>query len=108
MGKWMIRAFAAICVALIVVPISSAAAPTRAPFPTTDDVISGTCPFDVAVHVTAQKNYSLAFSNGTLAITGMLKVDLTNERSGTMLSLNIPGPGYVVDEADGTLKITLL
>jgi hypothetical protein len=93
--------------ALLAVLASTAIAdpPTREFIPASDFTISGSCSFDVAVHVVANKEYGITFANGATLVTGTLKVTLTNASDPTKsITLNIPGPGLYT-APDGGLRL---
>lgn len=95
--------------ALAAAASAAAAPPAKSPAPSpTDFLVSGSCAFDVAVHVTAQNESAITFSNGTTLVTGQLKVTLTNAVSGDSLSLNIPGPGSATSTSGGTVTLQIV
>jgi hypothetical protein len=98
---------AACAVALAVAATAAAGPPTKAPAPSpTDFTISGSCAFDVIVHVDAQNESAITFGSGTTLVTGQLQVTLTNAvKKGNSLRLNIPGPGWSSAASDGTFTL---
>jgi hypothetical protein len=105
MGRMLVCA-ACSAFALSLAPLAGATAPVREFVPASDFTISGSCSFDVAVHVVANKEYALTFSNGATLITGALKATLTNASDPSKsITLNIPGPGLYTVSGDGTLTI---
>ena len=46
------------------------------------------------------------FSNGTFAVSGVLKARLTNSNTGKSVDLNISGGGTIVPRSDGTALLT--
>jgi hypothetical protein len=97
------------CCAFVVLSFASVAGaepPVREFVPAADFTISGSCSFDVAVHVVANNEYGITFSNGATLVTGALKVTLTNVSDPTKsIALNIPGPGLNTVSGEGTLTI---
>jgi hypothetical protein len=93
-------------VALSLVPVAGAEPPVREFVPASDFTISGSCSFDLAVHIVANNEYQLTFSNGAALVTGALKVTLTNVSDPTKsITLNVPGPGTSTVSGDGTVTI---
>jgi hypothetical protein len=92
---------------LAVLPATAGAdPPTREFVPASDFTISGSCSFDVGVHIVANKEYAITFANGTTLVTGALKVTLTNLSSPSKsITLNIPGPGLYTATSDGGLRL---
>lgn len=87
-------------------PTAGADPPTREFIPASDFTISGSCPFDVGVHVVANNEYGITFANGATLVTGTLKVTLTNlSDPSKSIRLNIPGPGLFTSTTDGGLRI---
>lgn len=88
------------------VPLAAAEKPVREFIPASDFTISGSCPFEVGVHIVQNKEYGITFANGATLITGALKVELTNLSEPTnSVALNIPGPGLFRFSDDGGLTI---
>lgn len=95
-----------VVVLAVLAPTAVADPPTREFVPASDFPISGSCSFDVAVHVVANKEYGITFANGATLVTGALKVTLTNLSSpNKSITLNIPGPGLFTATSDGGLRI---
>jgi hypothetical protein len=91
---------------LTLAPVAGAEPPVREFVPASDFTISGSCAFDVAAHVVANKEYAITFSNGATLVTGALMATLTNVSDPTKsITLNIPGPGLNTVSDDGTLTI---
>jgi len=87
-------------------PAAGAEKPTREFIPAPDFVIEESCSFDVGVHVVANKEYGITFSNGATLVTGALKFTLTNlDNRSKSITLNIPGPGLFTFTSDGALTI---
>lgn len=106
MRKALVCAACSALVALSFVPVAGAEAPVREFVPASDFTISGSCAFDVAVHIVANKEYGITFSNGATLVTGALKATLTNVSDPTKsTTLNIPGPGLNTVSGDGTFTI---
>jgi hypothetical protein len=83
--------------------VAGAEPPVREFVPASDFTVSGSCAFDVAVHIVGNKEYGITFSNGATLVTGSLKVTLTNVSDPTKsITLNIPGPGLNTVSGDGT------
>jgi hypothetical protein len=80
--------------------------PQKVPVPPTGDfTLGGVCPFDIGVHTLAQNNHTRLYANGVFAGEGLLKLELTNLRSGTTLDVNVSGPGRFIPNADGTTTV---
>jgi hypothetical protein len=100
MRKALVCAACSALVALSFVPVAGAEAPVREFVPASDSIISGSCAFDVAVHIVANTEYGITF------FTGALKLTLTNVSDPTnSITLNIPGPGLNTVSGDGTFTI---
>jgi hypothetical protein len=65
-------------------------------------VLVGFCPFDVQLDVTVDNTKTIETRGGIFITTGALKARLTNLESLATVDLNVPGPGRVVSNADGT------
>jgi hypothetical protein len=76
--------------AMAVVPAAQATPPVFVPLPAQDFTFSGICAFDVAVHVTANGETGIFFSDGTIIVSGPLAA--TFSASGKSVSLNVSGP----------------
>lgn len=86
----------------VLVPTAGAEPPTREFIPAADFTISGSCSFDVGVHVVANKEYGITFANGATLVTGALKATLTNlSDPSKSITLNVPGPGLSTATSDG-------
>jgi hypothetical protein len=77
-------------------------APIPQPF-----VVSGSCSFDVDVHVVKNNEYFKTFTdaNGNVVrqlVNGSLVVTLTNLSNGHAITVNVSGPGYTTVYADGS------
>ena len=106
MRKILICAMCSVLFALVLVPLAGAGKPTREFIPASDFTISGSCAFDVGVHVVGNKEYGITFSDGATLVTGALKVQLTNlADQSKSIGLNIPGPGLFTATAGGGLRI---
>lgn len=93
--------------ALVFSSAAAASKPDKAPVPSPEFfTVSGSCPFDVLVHTTAQNESQITFGDGSFLVTGMLKADLSNTVTGKAISINIPGPGRYVPGSDGSLSLT--
>ena len=106
MRKLVICAMWSALFALVLVPLAGAGKPTREFIPGPDFTISGSCSFDVGVHVLGNKEYGITFSDGATLVTGALRVELTNLADPSeSIELNIPGPGLFTAIGDGGLRI---
>ena len=91
---------------LTLAPVAAAEKPVREFIPAADFVIEGSCSFDVGVHIVANKEYAITFSNGTTLVTGALKATLTNlSDPSKSVTLNVPGPGLYTFDSDGSLTL---
>ena len=94
--------------ALVAAATAAATPPTRSQaLSPTDFVVTGSCAFDVAVHVEAQNEWATTFDNGVTLVTGQLRVTLTNMASRDSVRLNIPGPGWSSVAGDGTVTLQI-
>jgi hypothetical protein len=85
---------------------AAADSPSREFVPASDFTISGSCSFDVGVHVLVNKEYSITFGDGRTLVQGALKLRLTNLSNPTKtVTLNVPGPGLFTTSSDGTLTV---
>ena len=106
MRKLLVCVACGALVGLSLVPFAGAERPVREFVPAGDFTLSGSCSFDVAFHIVANKEYGLTFSNGATLVTGALKVQLTNlSDPSKSVSLNIPGPGLSTVSGNGTVTI---
>lgn len=106
MRKLAILVLCATVAALALVSGAAADKPARTFLPAADFTISGSCSFDVDVHVLVNNEYGITFSNGQTLVQGTLKVRLTNvSNPNKSVDLNIPGPGLFTTGSDGTLTI---
>jgi hypothetical protein len=106
MRKLAILVICAAVAALALVSGAAADKPTRAFSPASDFTISGSCSFDVGVHVLVNNEYAITFSNGQTLVQGALKLRLTNLSSPSKsIDLNVPGPGLFTTGSDGTQTI---
>jgi hypothetical protein len=94
-----------VVLALLLVPATSASKPVREPLPAADFTLEDVCSFDVLLEVTTNKEFITTFSNGRQLITGAFRVRVTNVESDESLDLNIPGPGALTENADGSLTL---
>ncbi len=58
-----------------------------------------------SIETTANKEFIKTFSNGRQLINGAFRARVTNLDSGASLDLNIPGPGGVTENADGSVTL---
>lgn len=85
---------------------AGAGKPTREFIPAADFVIQGSCSFDVGVHIIANNEYGITFSNGATLVTGALKATFTNLTDPSKsIALNVPGPGLTTFNDDGSVTI---
>jgi uncharacterized protein YaiE (UPF0345 family) len=97
---------ALMAVLFVLAPTAGADPPTREFIPASDFTISGSCSFDVGVHIVTNNEYGITFANGATLVTGALKVTLTNlSDPSKSITLNIPGPGVFTATSDGGLRI---
>ena len=75
--------------AMVVVPAAQATSPVFVPLPAQDFTFS-TCAFPVAVHITANGETGIFFSDGTIIVSGPLAA--TFSANGKSVSLNVSGP----------------
>jgi len=82
---------------------ASAGKPTReaAPIPS-PGTLEGFCSFPVDYVLTANDEYTLTFSDGSVRTTGSLKATLTNPENDRSIDANIPGPGVRIFHDDGS------
>jgi hypothetical protein len=76
--------------------------PIKEPLPAEDITLEGVCSFDVLVEVTGNKEFTKTF-NGRQLINGAFRVRVTNLDTDVSLDLNIPGPGVVTENPDGSV-----
>jgi hypothetical protein len=106
MRKLAILVLCGTVAALTLVSEAAADKPARTFLPASDFTISGTCSFDVGVHVLVNEEYTITFTNGQTLVQGALKVRLTNlSDPSKSIDLNIPGPGLFTTASDGTVTI---
>jgi len=104
--RLLVLATTIVLAVLSLASVAGAEPPVREFVPASDFTVSGSCAFDVAVHVVGNKEYGITFSNGATLVTGSLKVTLTNVSDPTKTTtLNIPGPGLNTVSGDGTFTI---
>ena len=106
MRKFALAAVGMITLLGALAPAAEAGKPARELVPASDFTITGSCAFDVGVHVVANKEYGITFSDGATLVTGALKARLTNlSKPENSIDLNIPGPGLYTVSEDGALTI---
>lgn len=76
-------------VALLVAPAAQATPPVFVPLPAQDFTFS-TCAFPVDVHITANGETGIFFTDGTIIVSGPLAA--TFSANGKSVSLNVSGP----------------
>jgi hypothetical protein len=89
----------------------AAAKPDRSPTESDDFTLSGFCGVDILVETLANNAHDTTFfdrdGNPTRSETnGRLVIRMTNVETGTSITLNIPGPGRFVEDADGLTVVT--
>ena len=90
---------------LLLASVAGAEPPVREFVPASDFTVSGSCAFDVAVHVVGNKEFGIMFSNGD-ARHWLAEGDANQrERSDEVDDVNIPGPGLNTVSGDGTFTI---
>jgi hypothetical protein len=106
MRKYAVAALGVIALLAAVAPSAGAAKPVREFVPASDFTITGSCPFDVGVHILANNEHALTFQEGATLVTGTLKVRLTNlSNPQNSIDLNIPGPGLSSVSDNGTFTL---
>jgi hypothetical protein len=110
MLRFRLPALAALvaCSAAFSASAAYATPPTREPAQIPDSfTVEGICTFTVQVDVLVNREQLTTFSNGTLLVTGTLKLRLTNASNpGNSLVVNASGPARLVPLADGTVEQT--
>jgi hypothetical protein len=96
------------CSAAFSASAAYATPPTREPAQIPDSfTIEGICTFTVQIDVLVNREQLTTFSNGTLLVTGALKLRLTNTSNPeNSLVVNASGPARLVTLADGTVVQT--
>jgi hypothetical protein len=89
--------------ALALAPTASAQKPTKEPVEQPpDEVIEGICAFPVLIETVVNNEKLLTFPDGSMLITGTLKVRVTNvDDPANSRLLNISGPGKITPTPDG-------
>jgi hypothetical protein len=89
-----------LALALLSVPVASAARPTIEPAPF--EPLSGRfCPdFDVLVSAVVNKGKAITFSNGATIVHGRLVADVTNLSNNKTIRINVSGPAFI--SSDGS------
>jgi hypothetical protein len=106
LGRLLVLAATIVLAVLSLASVAGAEQPVREFVPASDFTVSGSCAFDVAVHIVGNKEYGITFSNGATLVTGSLKLTLTNVSDPTKsITLNILGPGLNTVSRDGTFTI---
>ena len=72
-----------------------------------DFTLEGVCSFDVLQEVTTNKEFIKTFADGRQLITGAFRVRVTNLDTDASLDLNIPGPGRVTENSDGSVTLAI-
>ena len=97
-----------IVLALLASSVASAEAPTRIPWPTESFTVDASiCGFAVDVTVVSQNETLTIFSDGSVILTGTLKLAFSNTVTGTTITRNVSGPVFVRPNADGSGTETL-
>jgi hypothetical protein len=79
-------------VALLIVPAAQAGSPVFVPLPA-QDFTFGTCAFPVDVHITANDETGIFFTDGRIIVSGRLAATFT--ANGKSVSLNVSGPTMI-------------
>jgi hypothetical protein len=87
------------------VTAAAAKKPTKTPLPASDFTISGSCSFDVGVHILVNKEQAITFSDGRFTVNGALKLQLMNLSNQKSIKVNAPGPGHYTPASDGSLTL---
>lgn len=66
------------------------------------------CGFGVHETTVTNKEFITTFSSGKQIVTGALISTLTNDQTGKSITINISGPGTIVQNSDGAQTFTLL
>lgn len=91
---------------------ASADAPLREPLPAEDFVISGSCDFDVFLHVVENKEFITTYFDDDgnpirQIVTGRFVVELTNVETGESILYDISGPVFFTFSEDGSFDAVL-
>jgi hypothetical protein len=103
--KRPVAALLGVVLALLLAPAASADKPVREPLPAPDITLEGVCSFDVLIEATTNKEFIKTFADGRQLITGAFRVRVTNLDTDASVDLNIPGPGRVIENADGSVTL---
>jgi hypothetical protein len=97
MPRAVITLAALTLVGACMVPAALADRPIREPVPASDATFPAEiCGFEIQLEVLTNNEYILIFSDGRAAVTGALRVRLTNlDDPGHSVVLNVPGPGFL-------------
>ena len=96
----------ALLLALLAARTAAASQPTRILFPTSDFTVpAAICGFEVQVTVLADNETLTVFSDGSLLLTGTLKLALS--ANGNTIIRNVSGPVFVRPNPDGSGTETL-
>jgi hypothetical protein len=79
-------------VALLIVPAAQAGSPVFVPLPV-QDFTFGTCAFPVDVHIAANDETGIFFTDGRIIVSGRLAATFT--ANGKSVSLNVSGPTMI-------------
>ena len=101
---WVLGATAA---ALALVGAAGAEGPSRDPLVAEPFLFPAglVCPFPLLIEPTANGQTVKTFPDGSVMITGRLRVSITNLATGESLEINGPGPIFVSQNADGTWNV---
>jgi hypothetical protein len=94
---------AVLCISLALAPSATADKPIIEPAPFGEFTGQYCEDFLVRVRETTNRGAAKIFSDGSVIITGTLKVDVTNLETGKTISLNISGPAMF--SSDGTTLV---
>ena len=103
--KRLVAVLLGVMLALLLAPAASADKPAKDPLPAVDIPLEGVCSFDVLQEVTTNKEFIKTFADGRQLITGAFRVRVTNLDTDASLDLNIPGPGRVTENSDGSVTL---
>jgi hypothetical protein len=78
LGRLLVLAATIVLAVMSLASVAGAEQPVREFVPASDFTVSGSCAFDVAVHIVGNREYGITFSNGATLVTGSLKLTLTN------------------------------
>ncbi len=107
MRRFFLISFVVTLATLAGASVAAADKPTRFALPAQDFTLTGVCPFPVEIQVVENREYATVFSNGSLLVTGSLRLRLTNTTPGESLTVNASGPARFTPNDDGTTTLEL-